>query len=146
GCQGVQAVADLAAKILPPLHHLGDNRSSQGVFGSEVEIQRPFGAAAVGQHAVQRGGVIAITSEVFSCGGENRLPGGLRPGLRLDPVRAGARAAGSGSSSTGAGHDVSTLLAFGPLSRIETTLLGGGANTPAGMFRRGFAMIMSDAK
>ena len=129
---------DLPAKISPSLHHLGDDRSSQCVFGSEVEVQRPFSAATVGQHAVQRGSVIAVTSKMLSCGGENRLPGGPRPGLRLDPVRAGARAAGSGSSRTGAGHDVSTLLVFGPLGRIKRTLLGGGANTPTGMFRPGF--------
>src|SRR5919199_3927418 len=110
-----------------------------------MEVQRPLCAAAVGQHTVQRGSVIAITSEVLRCGGENRLPRGLGPGLRLAPPRAGAPAAGPGSSLTGAGHDALTLLVLCLLGCPKTTLLGGGANTLAGMFRLGFASALGHA-
>jgi hypothetical protein len=104
---------DLPVKISPPLHHLVDDRSRQSLFGGEVEIQCAFGTAAVSQHALQRGGVVSIASEVLSCSGENRQPGG--PGPRLKPGSAcvGVAAAGSGSSTTGAGHDASTLLVPG---------------------------------
>lgn len=100
---------DLPVKISPLLHHLGENRSRQSLFGSEVEVQRSFGTAAVSQHAFQRSGVVSIAGEVLGCGGENRQPGGPSPRLKPGSACVGVAAAGSGSSTTGAGHDVSTL-------------------------------------
>jgi hypothetical protein len=128
GQQGRERVkppsADLPVKIFPPLHHLGDDGSRQSLFGGEMKIQRPFGAAADSQHPFQRGGVVSVASEVLGRSGENCQPGG--PGPRLKPGSAcvGVAAAGSGSSRTGAGHDASTLPALGSSRTTELSRCG----------------------